>query len=183
MLVIFLFFCSWGILMYINWIYYTRCSNAVKFTHEGKVGIKLYVVPTPSWGKLDGSHQKFDVDQSTTIENGKKEDKPTSETSYDRKDYHGQSNGCYQNQSLDDEPRTPNKTEAPRTEDMEEQSHSPEETTVWIRCDVYDTGIGIPGMLYAVIVFLNQCLNGACFVCLVVCFHIVLCFDGYFTFG
>ena len=93
----------------------------------------------------------FDTDQSTTIENGQKEDKTTS-----GKGCHVQSNGSYQNQSLDDEPRTPNKTEAPRTEDMEEQSHSPEETTVWIRCDVYDTGIGIPGKLYAVIFFLEH---------------------------
>ncbi|KAE8099906.1 hypothetical protein FH972_017850 [Carpinus fangiana] len=66
-------------------------SNAIKFTHEGKVGINLYVVSDPSSVKGEGCHQnKVSVDG-----------------------------------------------------DNEEQPHSPE-TKVWIRCDVYDTGIGIP---------------------------------------
>lgn len=125
------------------------CSNAVKFTHEGKVGIKLYVVPTPSWVKEEGCNKKSDAEQLTSPENGvKEENKPTSQTNCDRKAHHGNGNCSYQNHSHGDEPRTPNKTETPKTGDMDqEQSHSPE-TTVWIRCDVYDTGIGIPGMLF-----------------------------------
>ncbi|XP_062098016.1 histidine kinase 5 [Humulus lupulus] len=112
-------------------------SNAVKFTHEGKVGIKLYVVPTPSWGREEGCNEQFNAEQSTSPENGVKEEKP--------KSHHSHVNGSsYQNHSNGGEPRTPNKTEAPRTADMDQdQSHS-SETTVWIRCDVYDTGIGIP---------------------------------------
>ncbi|KAM6559404.1 hypothetical protein CsatA_028643 [Cannabis sativa] len=107
-------------------------SNAVKFTHEGKVGIKLYVVPTPSWGREEGCNE------ITCLENGVKEEKPKSH-------HHIHENGSYQkNHSNGDEPRTPNKTESPRVGDMDQdQSHS-SETTVWIRCDVYDTGIGIP---------------------------------------
>lgn len=132
----------------LNCIVSTICSNAVKFTHEGKVGIKLYVLPTLPWGKEDGCNQKLDAEQSTSQENGVKENnKPTSQTNCDRKANHGHGNGSYHNHSHGDEPGTPNKTEAPRTGDMDqEQSHSPE-TTVWIRCDVYDTGIGIPGIL------------------------------------
>ncbi|PON73151.1 Sortase system response regulator [Parasponia andersonii] len=120
-------------------------SNAVKFTHEGKVGIKLYVVPTPSWGKEEVCDKKLNAEQSTSPENGVNEDnKQTSQTNCDRKAHQGHGNGSYQNHSHGDEPRTPNKSGAPRNEDMDqEQSHSPE-TTVWIRCDVYDTGIGIP---------------------------------------
>ncbi|XP_040872220.1 histidine kinase 5-like [Glycine max] len=59
-------------------------SNAIKFTHEGRVGINLYVVSKPNFAKAEAM------------------------------------NG-----------------------DTEEQPYSAE-TTVWIRCDVYDTGIGIP---------------------------------------
>nr|KYP70303.1 Signal transduction histidine-protein kinase barA [Cajanus cajan] len=68
-------------------------SNAIKFTHEGKVGINLYVVPEPTFAKAE-CIQKMTPNQSTISMN-------------------------------------------------EEQPHSAE-TTVWIRCDVYDTGIGIP---------------------------------------
>ncbi|KAI3692252.1 hypothetical protein L6452_32065 [Arctium lappa] len=66
-------------------------SNAVKFTHEGKVGINLYVVANPC--PKDQKKPKIDTD------------------------------------SLDDH------------EDYEPQSH---ETVVWVRCDIQDTGIGIP---------------------------------------
>ncbi|EEF46820.1 sensor histidine kinase, putative [Ricinus communis] len=61
-------------------------SNAIKFTHEGKVGINLYVVADPCFGKADGNHQKSSA---------------------------------------------------------KEEAQS-QETLVWLRCDVYDTGIGIP---------------------------------------
>lgn len=113
------------------------------------------MIPTPSWGKQEGSHQKLDADHSVTQESAQKEDKLTSQMNGDRKGYHGHSNGTCQNHSVDDEPRTPNKTEALGTEDMDEQSPS-DETTVWIRCDVYDTGIGIPGMFYPVIFISNK---------------------------
>ncbi|KAK9130205.1 hypothetical protein Sjap_010692 [Stephania japonica] len=82
-------------------------SNAIKFTHEGKVGINLYVIPDRSSQK-EGLHQKNISD-------------PTS------------GEGLDQNSVADEGPRTPVKS-AP----------SKDETVVWIRCDVYDTGIGIP---------------------------------------
>ncbi|XP_004292894.1 PREDICTED: histidine kinase 5-like [Fragaria vesca subsp. vesca] len=62
-------------------------SNAIKFTHEGKVGIKLYMVEDPTSGF---------------------------------------------------------KSEASMNGDKEGEPHSSETKTVWLRCDVYDTGIGIP---------------------------------------
>ena len=130
-------------------------SNAVKFTHAGKVGIKLYTIPRPSWGK----EENHDSVQSTATDTGQNE---TSQTNCDRTAYHGHSNGSCPDQSLDDEPRTPNKIEASRTEDMEDQSH---EATVWIRCDVYDTGIGIPGLLSFIFLSFPICYYFSCFTC------------------
>ncbi|KAJ1430157.1 Signal transduction response regulator, receiver domain [Sesbania bispinosa] len=91
-------------------------SNAVKFTHQGKVGINLYVVPEPPFAKAEEGHQKMTTDQSTIAANGVKEDK------------HQLTPRSRCDQNLDD---------------TDEGTHSTE-TTVWIRCDVYDTGIGIP---------------------------------------
>lgn len=65
----------------------TFCSNAIKFTHEGNVGIKLQVISEPSFA----SDNALNAD----------------------------------------------------TEEQEQNGLS--ETLVWICCDVYDTGIGIPG--------------------------------------
>ncbi|BFG18024.1 hypothetical protein CerSpe_042990 [Prunus speciosa] len=107
-------------------------SNAIKFTHEGKVGIRLYVVSDPSLEEGEICPQKLNADQSTVSENGLKEDA-------DQEGFHG--DGPYQNHSLNDEPRTPAKSEVPMDADQEEE---PQTTTVWLRCDVYDTGIGIP---------------------------------------
>ncbi|KAL1209003.1 Histidine kinase 5 [Cardamine amara subsp. amara] len=61
-------------------------SNAIKFTHEGKVGIKLQVISEPSFA----SHNALTADNEEQEQNGLTE------------------------------------------------------TSVWICCDVYDTGIGIP---------------------------------------
>ncbi|XAR71463.1 Histidine kinase [Bertholletia excelsa] len=85
-------------------------SNAIKFTHEGKVGIRLYAVNPPA------------------LENGEGSDKNPGE-------------GPVKNHKVDDEPKTPIKNEALMNGDEENHLN---ETTVWIRCDVYDTGIGIP---------------------------------------
>ncbi|XVF89459.1 hypothetical protein PTKIN_Ptkin19aG0132000 [Pterospermum kingtungense] len=119
-------------------------SNAIKFTHEGKVGVKLYVVPEPPFAK-EGYQDRSDVStakQSTT--NLAKEERCTSmsQTSSDHKGFHGKKreSSC-QNHSLSDELGTPvtNGT----IDGDEEQAEIPV-TTVWICCDVYDTGIGIP---------------------------------------
>ncbi|KVH95575.1 CheY-like superfamily, partial [Cynara cardunculus var. scolymus] len=77
-------------------------SNAIKFTHEGKVQINLYVIADP----YPEGHQEPKInmdDSSVSTKNGV------------LLDVH---------------------------EENEPQSH---ETVVWIRCDVKDTGIGIPG--------------------------------------
>lgn len=123
------------------------CSNAIKFTHEGKVGINLYVVPDPSSSKGEASHQTLNAAEA----NGRKEEKlekhrSTSQTNGDQEGTHGQTQNesAYRNHHLSDESRTPVKSQAFVDEAAEEHPHS-FETTVWICCDVYDTGIGIPG--------------------------------------
>ncbi|KAI7997754.1 putative histidine kinase 1 [Camellia lanceoleosa] len=116
-------------------------SNAIKFTHEGKVGIKLYVVPAPSSGMGEGFNQKISADRSTFSVNTPEPDKclSLSQIGCDWKGFHGQKNGeCpYKNHTLDDEPKTPVRNGA-------SMDGCEDEPTVWIRCDVYDTGIGIP---------------------------------------
>lgn len=81
----FLHFQVVGDVLRIRQILTNLISNAIKFTHQGKVGIKLKVIPEPS----------FSSDNTLNA-------------------------------------------------DAEEQNGLTE-TSVWIRCDVYDTGIGIPG--------------------------------------
>ncbi|KAL0324000.1 UNVERIFIED_CONTAM: Histidine kinase [Sesamum calycinum] len=82
-------------------------SNAIKFTHEGKVGIKLYVVPEPhSLTKQDS--QKMSSDQTT------------------------------------DSATTGKELSMSAMEEDKVSHPDAEEPVVWIRCDVYDTGIGIP---------------------------------------
>ncbi|KAL0312209.1 UNVERIFIED_CONTAM: Histidine kinase [Sesamum radiatum] len=82
-------------------------SNAIKFTHEGKVGIKLYVVPAPhSLTKQDS--QKMSSDQTS------------------------------------DSATTEKELSMSAMEEDKVSRPDAEEPVVWIRCDVYDTGIGIP---------------------------------------
>ncbi|KAH9611483.1 hypothetical protein KSS87_010180 [Heliosperma pusillum] len=94
-------------------------SNAIKFTHEGKVGIRLYVVPAPYTGEGD---QKFVDDH---VDNKEK-----------------QGENPYGDQNKIDEPKTPSK--GGETAFADDRSYAAQSLqTVWIRCDVYDTGIGI----------------------------------------
>ncbi|KAK9683013.1 hypothetical protein RND81_10G112700 [Saponaria officinalis] len=86
-------------------------SNAIKFTHEGKVGIRLYVVPASYSGEGDQAADKVKDNSGTHP--------------------YGDPNKVV-------EPKTPNKGGEP--EFLDDGSSA---TTVWIRCDVYDTGIGI----------------------------------------
>ncbi|KAJ6434784.1 hypothetical protein OIU84_000091 [Salix udensis] len=120
-------------------------TNAIKFTHEGKVGINLYVVPDPCNGNAEGNHQKSSGDQSTT--NELKEDKPklSSQSSTDRKGFHSKkySEGPYPNHFPGDETQTPVKNGNTTDGDEGEEPRVPG-TTVWLCCDVFDTGIGIP---------------------------------------
>ncbi|KAH9611482.1 hypothetical protein KSS87_010179, partial [Heliosperma pusillum] len=92
-------------------------SNGIKFTHEGKVGIRFYVVSAPYIGEGD---QKFVNDHA------------------DNKETQGEN--PYGDQNKIDEPKTPSKG-GEFVDDRSYAAQSPQ--TVWIRCDVYDTGIGI----------------------------------------
>ncbi|XP_043707990.1 histidine kinase 5-like isoform X2 [Telopea speciosissima] len=127
-------------------------SNAIKFTHEGKVGINLYVIPNPCSGHGEGNQQKLKADQSAVSENRPKEEEPSlpypssqSQSIRNEKSSccqaHGE--GLEQNGTFNDGPNTKFKKSVPTDWDVQNQPHL-HETTVWIRCDVYDTGIGIP---------------------------------------
>ncbi|XP_047976495.1 histidine kinase 5-like [Salvia hispanica] len=99
-------------------------SNAIKFTHEGKVGKNLYVVPEPSDVNERGSEKKS-RDQSTlsanTNDNGHADNSP----SYEEPELNNMS--CDQN-----------------GDQMDQDKESRTKAEERVRCDVYDTGIGIP---------------------------------------
>ncbi|TYI80116.1 hypothetical protein E1A91_D05G068100v1 [Gossypium mustelinum] len=118
-------------------------SNAIKFTHEGKVGVKLYVVPEPPFAK-EGSQNGSagsTANQSTTNVPKEETCTSTSQTSSDQRGFHGKKHeGSCQDRSQS-ERGTPVTN---GTIDVTEEQAELPETTVWIRCDVYDTGIGIP---------------------------------------
>ncbi|KAK1370012.1 Sortase system response regulator [Heracleum sosnowskyi] len=121
-------------------------SNAIKFTHEGKVGIKLYVIQDPCACKQGESPNVTYTDEQTAPAKGSIDHNvlSTSKSRSNQKDYNGKSHGevpC-QNHGHNDETGNPLQNGASTNGDREE--YPPHETTVWIRCDVYDTGIGIP---------------------------------------
>lgn len=88
-------------------------------------------------------------DQSTILANGLKEEKHTASPRSTRCDQNHiddrkHADHPIQNHAFSNECRSSVNSECSMNDDTEEQTHSTE-TTVWIRCDVYDTGIGIPG--------------------------------------
>lgn len=89
------------------------------------------------------------TDQSTISENGLNEETQLSSprTRCDQNLLEGikHNDNLTENHSLNDECRSSVNSECSMNDDTEEKTHSTE-ATVWIRCDVYDTGIGIPGM-------------------------------------
>lgn len=100
-----------------------------------------------SFAKAEGI-QNMTPGHSTISVNGVKEEKYLSTTQnvsdqnlLDGKKHDDPSS---QNHAFNDECRSPVKSECSMNGATEEQHHSTE-TTMWIRCDVYDTGIGIPG--------------------------------------
>ncbi|KAK8550599.1 hypothetical protein V6N12_039300 [Hibiscus sabdariffa] len=119
-------------------------SNAIKFTHEGKVWVKLYVVPEPPSAKEASQPRVSDgstANQSTTNLAEEETCTSTSQTSSGQRGYHGKKQeGSCQNHSQS-EPGTAVRN---GTVDVTEEQEELLETTVWIRCDVCDTGIGIP---------------------------------------
>ncbi|KAF5949592.1 hypothetical protein HYC85_011585 [Camellia sinensis] len=66
-----------------------------EFTHKGKVGIKLYVVPAPSSGMEEGSNQKITADRSTVSVNVHEQDKcvSLSQSYCDQKGFHEEKHG------------------------------------------------------------------------------------------
>ncbi|KAL4022168.1 hypothetical protein IC575_015893 [Cucumis melo] len=114
-------------------------SNAIKFTHQGKVGINLYVLPYPPIGTGEECHKKSTADNLTVPVNSLQ----------DGTCLLASQNGLCGQKHSDrnhlhcDGPGTPSKSETTMNGNRENKSCS-SETTVWIRCDVYDTGIGIP---------------------------------------
>lgn len=107
-------------------------SNAIKFTHEGKVGINLYVVPEPSNVPEQGS-ERNSGDESTASANA-----------------NGRGDQKENGSELNNTPRDQNGDQM--DEDKEGRTKA-EERVVWIRCDVYDTGIGIPGTFLTTFAF------------------------------
>ncbi|XP_049415700.1 histidine kinase 5 [Solanum stenotomum] len=121
-------------------------SNAIKFTHEGKVGIKLYVVPGRCPDVKQGSHKRMASDHSKVLAKICKEDKCTSPShnSLDRKGSGGckDADGANERLMQNGEGNYSEQNGASIEDEVDDPNQ--QETTVWIRCDVYDTGIGIP---------------------------------------
>lgn len=105
------------------------------------------MVPEPSLEKMEESPEKSQVDQSTKLESRMKEEKSSSvsQASSDQQPVQVKSqNGHFcQNHAPHDKTRNMCESEASADRDKEEEDTP--ETTVWICCDVHDTGIGIPG--------------------------------------
>ncbi|XP_052170907.1 probable histidine kinase 1 isoform X2 [Diospyros lotus] len=122
-------------------------SNAIKFTHEGKVGIKLYVIAAPSPGIEEGSNRKISANWSNFSAKTQEPNKclSLSDSGSESNGFHEQKHqeGSYANHSLDKEPKTPVKNRTSMDGGEENLPH-PHDKTVWVGCDVYDTGIGIP---------------------------------------
>ncbi|XP_010548554.1 PREDICTED: histidine kinase 5-like [Tarenaya hassleriana] len=112
-------------------------SNAVKFTHEGKVGIKLYVIPEPSSvNERTQSRSLMELSESNSGEEGNHMTL-----------FHSPKRGSdtYTSHFLRTEPQSPSRQGDFVDGDTEEERYNmPETVIVWILCDVYDTGIGIP---------------------------------------
>ncbi|KAL8536842.1 hypothetical protein ACS0TY_012136 [Phlomoides rotata] len=113
-------------------------SNAIKFTHEGKVGINLYVVPEPTSDVMKQDSLRVSSDESSDSENTR-EDLSMSRSKGDKKGEDTCDDSEVKNTS-----NGPEGDKIPMEEGEESHYHIPEERIVWIRCDVYDTGIGIP---------------------------------------
>ncbi|KAK6912452.1 Histidine kinase/HSP90-like ATPase [Dillenia turbinata] len=117
-------------------------SNAIKFTHEGKVEIKLYVVQDPCSGEK--SNGMLSVDPSSASEEVLKEAEQL--ISQHAGDFASDCKKHGENRSgkitLGD--GTPGHSGVSLSTIGDDELSNPTETTVWIRCDVRDTGIGIP---------------------------------------
>ncbi|KAH7847844.1 hypothetical protein Vadar_030815 [Vaccinium darrowii] len=130
-----------GDILQIRRILNNLISNAIKYTHKGKVGIKLYKITALSCDLREGSKGNITADRSVFSAIIREPDKCLS-LSQSGSDLNGFLEGPRKN-SHDDEPETPVINGA-SMDGGEENHRHPSETTMWIGCDVYDTGIGIP---------------------------------------
>uniref|UniRef100_J3MGF2 Probable histidine kinase 1 n=1 Tax=Oryza brachyantha TaxID=4533 RepID=J3MGF2_ORYBR len=101
-------------------------SNAVKFTHEGKVGINLHVLDKRLPGCRVESGQLHPKAHSAP-------DAAAEHFSDSPRKCDNDSLGCSNHEDAYQTPSNDNFGE-----------HHEGEEVVWLRCDVYDTGIGIP---------------------------------------
>lgn len=107
------------------------------------------MVPEPSLGAKQGSHQKQSLDSLKSSSNNWKEDRCLSAShgkhdrtaSFSYKD----GEGTFENQMHKD--GSNHSVSSGALDDDLDAHPDQEEKTVWICCDVYDTGIGIPGIL------------------------------------
>lgn len=107
-----------------------HCSNAVKFTHEGKVGINLQVV--------------HDKQSRCRIKSGKVHKRMYSGTAITAAETAAGSPRNGDKDTLHCSIREDAiQNGVPASEKFEDIEG---EEVVWLRCDVYDTGIGIPGL-------------------------------------
>ncbi|XP_022874359.1 histidine kinase 5-like isoform X1 [Olea europaea var. sylvestris] len=122
-------------------------SNGIKFTHEGKVGIKVYVIAEPPSAIKQGSDKKISSDQSKVLPNIKEDDKclSISQSMGDQIGTHRPKDGedTCGSDTLKNEPNDSIRNEIMMDEDKESLFNT-QEKVVWICCDIYDTGIGIP---------------------------------------
>ncbi|XP_058113845.1 histidine kinase 5-like [Magnolia sinica] len=112
-------------------------SNAIKFTHEGKVGINLRVVPEQYSRRGEGHQHAVSVKELTEETSSK----ASQSSCFQESICHGEDNNQYS--TTEDGVRKSVEITALMDEDNEKHQH-PHDTIVWLCCDVYDTGIGIP---------------------------------------
>lgn len=117
-------------------------SNAIKFTHEGKVGINLHIAP-----EQHSEHAERHLSAISEKEIAEESTSAASQSNCCRETRHRQSSKeeLHQHGAPSDGPGTPIKIPGSMDEEIEKNHHS-RETVVWLCCDVYDTGIGIPGI-------------------------------------
>jgi signal transduction histidine kinase len=115
---------------------WNHCSNAVKFTHDGKVGINLHLVDKRQAGCeiQNGLPMRADPTCPNTTAT---ENTSASPRNRDTDTLHcsNREDACQNGISSNENFREYNEGEV-----------------FWLRCDVYDTGIGIPGF-FSIIIF------------------------------
>ena len=115
-------------------------SNAVKFTHDGKVGINLHLVDKQQAG-CDIENGQLPMRAHSACPNTIAAENSAASPRKCDKDTLCCSN--HEDNCLNDIASNENSREY----------H--EEEVVWLRCDVYDTGIGIPGFFPYLLILLH----------------------------